>query len=64
MTPGSLAWDFWNFDRFVEELLAAGFDKFYVGLLQDSLLVWESDLGELFDSRSGGRTANWITEQY
>ena len=59
-----LGMDFWNFDRFVEELLAAGFDKFYVGLLQDSLLVWESDLGELFDSRSGGRAANWITEQY
>ena len=42
--PGT---DFWDFDGFVEELLEAGFDELYVGLLQDSLLVWESDLGDL-----------------
>lgn len=39
--------DFWNFDRFVNELLEAGFDELYVGLLQDSLLVWGSDLGDI-----------------
>ena len=59
-----LGMDFWNFDSFVEELLAAGFDKFYVGLLQESLLVWESDLRDLLDSRSGSGDFTWITEQY
>ena len=39
--------DFWNFDRFVHELRQAGFDDLYIGLLQDSLLIWESDLGKL-----------------
>ena len=56
--------DFWNFDRFVDELLEAGIDKFYVGLLKDSLLFWESDLRDLLDSRSGRGEFTWITEQY
>ncbi len=42
--PGT---DFWNFGRFVDELREASVDEFYIGLLQDSMLVWESDLGDL-----------------
>ena len=56
--------DFWGFDRFVEELLEAGFDELYVGLLQDSLIFWESDLRDFFNPRSGSGEFTWITEQY
>lgn len=58
--PGT---DFWNFDRFVSELREAGFDDLYVGLLEDSLVVWESDIGDLLASRSGSRKSDLNTEQ-
>ncbi len=56
--------DFWDFDRFVEELLKAGFDELYVGLLQASLIFWESDFRDLLDSSSDNRKLTWITEPY
>ena len=39
--------EFWNFDRFVDELRKAGFTERYTDLLQESLVVWENDFTEI-----------------
>ena len=35
--------EFWNFDVFADELYRASFSERHIELLQESLLVWQSD---------------------
>ena len=39
--------DFWNYDRFVDELRKADFSERYIELLQESLFVWENDFRDI-----------------
>ena len=39
--------EFWNFDRFVDELRRAAFSERHIKLLQESLLVWENDFRDI-----------------
>ena len=39
--------DYWNYGHFVAKLRESGFDDRYIDLLQETLVVWENDLGDI-----------------